>query len=75
MRETRSAYKILLRRPEGKSSLVRPRRRWEDNNKMNFEGTVYYCVDWILLGDKWLAVVNTAMKFRVLEKSQKLSTA
>jgi hypothetical protein len=30
-----NAYKIMFRRPEGKRLLVRPRRRWEDNIKMD----------------------------------------
>ena len=37
MGERRGAYRILVRRPEGKRPLGRPRRRWEDNIKMFFE--------------------------------------
>jgi hypothetical protein len=32
----KKAYRILLRKSQGKSLLKRPRRRWEDNNQMNF---------------------------------------
>jgi hypothetical protein len=35
MAETRGAYRILVGRPEGRRPLGRPRRRWEDNIKMN----------------------------------------
>jgi hypothetical protein len=34
--EKRNAYRILVRKPEGKRSLGRPRRRWVDNIKMDF---------------------------------------
>jgi hypothetical protein len=35
MGERRGAYKILVGKPEGRRSLERPRRRWEDNVKMH----------------------------------------
>jgi hypothetical protein len=35
VREVRSAYNILVGRPEGRRPLGRPRRRWEDNIKMD----------------------------------------
>jgi len=34
MRDRRVAYRVLVRRPEGRRPLGRPRRRWEDNIKM-----------------------------------------
>jgi len=46
MRERRSAYRILVGKPEGKKPLGRPRRRWEDNIKMDFQE-----VGW---GLKWI---------------------
>jgi hypothetical protein len=36
MGEGRGVYRILVGRPEGKKPLGRPRRRWEDNIKMDF---------------------------------------
>jgi hypothetical protein len=33
--ETRNAYRILVGKPEGKRPLERPRRRWEDNIKLD----------------------------------------
>ena len=38
MKEGRSAFKILTGKPAGKRPLGRPRRRWEDNIRMNLEG-------------------------------------
>jgi hypothetical protein len=35
--ENRGAYRLLVRRPEGRRPLGRPRRRWEDNSKMDLE--------------------------------------
>ena len=37
MEEGRSAFKMLTCKPTGKRPLGRPRRRWEDNIRMNFE--------------------------------------
>jgi hypothetical protein len=36
MEEGRGVYRVLVGRPEGKRPLGRPKRRWEDNNKMDF---------------------------------------
>jgi hypothetical protein len=36
MGEKRNAYRILVGKPEGKKSLGKPRRRWEDNIKIHF---------------------------------------
>jgi hypothetical protein len=36
MMELRNTYNIFVGKPEGKRSLGRPRRRWEDNIKMDF---------------------------------------
>jgi hypothetical protein len=35
MREMRNEYKVFIRKPEGKRPLGRPRRRWEDNFRMD----------------------------------------
>jgi hypothetical protein len=47
MREKTNAYRILVRKPEGKSPLGRQRRRWEGNNKMDFREIGWGGVDWI----------------------------
>jgi ribosome biogenesis protein Nip4 len=68
MAEARSAYNILLGTPEGKRPLGRPRRRWEDNIKMDLREIGFGDVDWIHLAqdsDRWRAVVNTVMSHRI----------
>ena len=68
MGEKRGVYRVLVRKPEGKRPLGRPRRRWEDNNKKDLREVGCGGMDWIELAqdrDSWLALVNTVMKFRV----------
>ena len=53
---------------EGKRPLGRPRRRWEDNIKMDVQKVGYGGMDWIDLAqdrDRWRAVLNAAMNLRV----------
>jgi hypothetical protein len=45
--EVRGAYNILFGRPEGRRPLGRPRRRWEDNIKMDLREIGFGDVDWI----------------------------
>jgi hypothetical protein len=45
--EKRNAFGILVGKPEGKRPLGRPRRRWEDNIKMNHREIGWDGVDWI----------------------------
>jgi hypothetical protein len=42
-----NAYRLLVRNPEGKKLLGRPRRRWVDNIKMDLDGRKWGAVDWI----------------------------
>jgi hypothetical protein len=66
--EKRNAYRILVVIPEGKSSLVRPRRRWVDNIKMDLRQVGWDGVDWIDMAedsDRWRALVNTVLNLRV----------
>jgi hypothetical protein len=63
----RGACRALVGKPEGRKPLGRPRRRWEDNIKMDLR-EVGWGVDWICLvqvRDRWRAVVNTVMNLRV----------
>jgi len=55
-------------KPEGKRPLGRPRRRWEDNNKMDLQEVKGGCGDWMELAqdrDRWWALVGTVRKLRV----------
>jgi hypothetical protein len=45
----RNVYKILVGKSEVKGPLGRPRRRWEDNIRMDVKETVCNVVDWINL--------------------------
>jgi hypothetical protein len=45
--EKRNAYRILVRKPEGRRPLGRPRRRRVDNIKMDLRETGWYGMDWI----------------------------
>ena len=68
MGESRKAYGVLVGRPEGKRPLGRPRRRWEDNIKMDLREVGYDGGDWINLAqdrDRWRAYVRAAMNLRV----------
>jgi hypothetical protein len=51
MGETRNAYRILERNPEGKKPLGRQRRRWVDNIKIDLTETGWDCMDWIDLAE------------------------
>ncbi|KAJ4430807.1 hypothetical protein ANN_19398 [Periplaneta americana] len=68
MGESRNAYRVLVVRPEGKRPLGRPRRRWEDNIKMDLREVGYDGRHWINLSqdrDQWRAYVRAAMTLRV----------
>ena len=61
-------HKVLVGKPEGKKPLGRPKRRWEDNIKMDLQEVGRGCGDWMGLaqdGDRWRALVSTVMNFRV----------
>ena len=67
MEEVRGVHKILVGKPERKRPLGRPRRRWEDNIKMDLEELGRGCGDWMELAqdrDRWRALVSTVMNFR-----------
>ncbi|KAJ4437329.1 hypothetical protein ANN_17467 [Periplaneta americana] len=67
MGESRNAYRVLVGRPEGKRPLGRPRRRWEDNIKMDLREVEYDDKNWINLAqdrDHWRAYVRAAMNLR-----------
>jgi len=68
MGERRGAYSVLEGKYEGKRPLGRPRRRWEDINKMGLQEVGCGGMDWIELAqdrDRWRALVNVVMNLRV----------
>jgi hypothetical protein len=68
MGEDRGVHKVLVEKPEGKRLLGRPRRRWEDNIKMDLREVGGGRGDWINLAqdrNRWRALVGTVRGFRV----------
>jgi ribosome biogenesis protein Nip4 len=67
MEEMRNLYSVC-RKTEGKSPLVRPRGKWDDNVRMYLREIGREVVNWMHLTQVrylWRAVVNTVMKFQV----------
>jgi len=65
--EGRGVHRVLMGKPEGKRPLGRPRRRWEDNIKLDLR-EVGGVGDWMELAqdrDRWRALVNMVMNLRV----------
>jgi hypothetical protein len=61
-------HRVLVGKPEGNRPLGRPRRRWEDNIKMDVEEVRGGRGDWLELTqdrDRWRALVSTVKKLRV----------
>jgi hypothetical protein len=76
MGEMRNAFNILVRKPEGKGPLRRPRCRWKYNIKMYLREVGYNSVHWIHLAqnrDKYQTLVNTVMNILVLLKTGNLT--
>jgi hypothetical protein len=68
MGEGRRDYRVLIGRPEGKRPLERPRRRREDNIKMDLRELGINGANWIQLAQdrvQWRACVNTVIDIRV----------
>ena len=68
MEERSCVREVLVGKPEGKRPLGRPRRRWEDNIKMDLQEVGRGCGDWMELAqnrDRWRALVSTVMNFGV----------
>jgi len=66
--ERGGVYRILVGKPVGKRQLGRPKLRWEDNMKMDFQEMGFGGMDCIELAqdrDRWRALVNTVMNLRV----------
>ena len=68
MGENRGVYRVLVGKPEIKRLLGRPRRRWEDNIKMDLQEVECGGMDWIELAedrDRWRALVHAVTKLGV----------
>jgi len=68
MGDSRGVYRVLVWKLEGKRPLGRPRRRWEDNIKMDLQQEGCGSIDWIELAehrDRWRTLVNAVMNLRV----------
>ena len=62
------AYRILVGRSEVKRPLERPRRRWENNIKLALQDLRWKGMKWFNTAqgrNRWRALVNAVMKFRV----------
>jgi len=68
MGEGRGVYRFLVGKPERKRQLGRPRRRWEDDIKMDIQEMGREGMDWIELAqdrDRLQALVNAVMNLRI----------
>jgi hypothetical protein len=66
--EGRGVYRVLVGKPEGRRRLGRPRRRWDDNIRMDLREVERGFVDWMELAqdkDSWRALVSDLMNLRV----------
>jgi hypothetical protein len=67
MGEKRNAYRLLVRKLEGKRPLGRPRHSWVDNFRMDLGEVGWSDVDWIGLSkdrSRWRALVNSVLNLR-----------
>ena len=68
MGEERGVYSVLVRKPEGRRPLERPRRRWVDNIRMDLQEVGCGYMDWIGLSqdrDRWRTLVSAVRNLRV----------
>jgi hypothetical protein len=68
MGEGRGVYRVLVGKRKGKRPFGRPRRRWEDNIRMDLQEVECGCEDWIGLAqdrDRWWVLVSAVRNLRV----------
>ena len=78
MGEGRGVHRVLVGKPEGKRPLGRPRRRWEDNIKMDLQEVGRGCADLMELAqdrDRWRALVSAVMNLRVPQNARNFLTS
>ena len=78
MGEGRGVYRVLVGKPEVKRPLRRPRRKWEDNIKMDLQEVGGGGGDWVKLAqdrDRWRPLVNTVRNFRVRQNAGNFLTS
>jgi hypothetical protein len=66
--ERRNEYRLLVGKPEGRTPLGRPRRRWLNNIRMDLVEVGWGDVDWIGLAqdrNRWRGLVKSVLNFRV----------
>jgi hypothetical protein len=69
---------VLVAKPEGKRKLGRPRRRWNDNIKLELQEVGCGSMDWTELAqdrDRWRALMNAVMKLRVPQNAENFLTS
>jgi len=65
--ERRGVYRVMEGKPEGKSPLGRPWRRWEDNIEMDLQKVGCGGMDWIELAqyrERWRSLVGAVVNLR-----------
>ena len=68
MGEEKGVYRVLVGKPEKKRPLGRPRRRWVDNSRMEYQEVGCGYMDWIGLAQdkhRWRTLVSAVMNLRV----------
>ena len=70
--DKRGVFRVLVGKPEGKKPLGRPKRRWEDNIKVDLQEVGCGGMDWIELSqdrERWRALLNAVMNRRVAQNA------
>jgi hypothetical protein len=68
MMDRTGVFRAMVRKPQGKMPLERPRHGWEDNIKMDLQEVECGGMDWIELAqdrDRWRAFMSAVMNLRI----------
>jgi hypothetical protein len=66
--DSRVVYGMLVEKPEGKRPFAKPRRRWDDNSKMDLQEVRFGGMNWADLAqgrDRWRPLVNAVINVGV----------